>query len=158
MKLKSVLVFIVVIVLFAFAAIAKDEKEYELAFKGDGYFVAMFDPATGDLVFPPPAGFDLLNVSHLGESEVVWELRVVPFTLEFISGTFTITAANGDTLEGDYSDFVLHGTGEYDLDWVFTGGEGRFEGATGTGHTDGLANLLTGYAEFEFSGKVTVPK
>ena len=111
----------------------------------------------GDLVFSPRDGFDLLNVSHLGKSEVAWELRVNPLTYEFLSGTFTITGANGDRLEGYYSDFVL-GDGTYDLDWVFTGGTGRFEGAEGIGHTDGLPDFDNFYAEFEFSGKITVPK
>lgn len=156
MKLKSVLAFIVVIALLAFAAIA-DEKELEIRFKGDGYFEMAFDEETGELVFSPPGGFDLLNVSHLGKSEVAWELRVDPSSFEFRSGTFTITGANGrDCLEGYYSDFVL-GIGEYDLDWVFTGGTGRFEDATGTGHTDGLVDLQTLYAKFEFSGEVTIP-
>ena len=159
MKLKSVLVFSVVIALLPFAAIAdRSEKEFELKFKGDGYFELAFDEGTGDLVFSPIGGFDLLNVSHLGKSEVAWELRVDPVTFEFRSGTFTITGANGrDGLEGYYSDFQL-GVGEYDLDWVFTGGTGRFEGAEGTGHTDGLVDLETLYAKFEFSGAITVPK
>jgi len=133
MKLKSVLVFSVVIALLPFAAIAdRSEKEFELKFKGDGYFELAFDEGTGDLVFSPIGGFDLLNVSHLGKSEVAWELRVDPVTFEFRSGTFTITGANGrDGLEGYYSGFQL-GVGEYDLDWVFTGGTGRFDGAEGT--------------------------
>jgi len=80
----------------------------------------------------------------------------------FRSGTFTITGANGrDGLEGDYSGFVM-GEGTYDLEWDFTGGTGRFEDARSTegtqGHTDGLVDLETGYAEFEFSGEITVPK
>jgi len=159
MKLKSVLVFSVVIALIPFAAIAdRYEKEFEIKFKGDGYFEMVFDEETGELVFTPAGGFDLLNVSHLGKSKVAWELRVDPLTFEFHSGTFTITGANGrDGLEGYFSDFVL-GLGEYDLDWVFTGGTGRFEGAEGTGHTDGLVDLETLYAKFEFSGAITVPK
>jgi hypothetical protein len=159
MKLKSVLVFGMVIAILTSMAIAdRNEKKYDLKFKGDGYFLAEFDPSTGDLVFSPPGGFDLLNVSHLGRSQVAWQLRVDPITFEFRSGTFTITGANGrDGLYGHYSNFVL-GVGEYDLDWAFTGGTGRFEGATGTGHTDGLVDLITGYAEFEFSGQITIPK
>ena len=157
MKLKSVLVFSVVISL-TLVAVAGDTKDYELKFKGSGYFVADLDPATGDLVFSPYGGYDLLDISHLGESVVVWELRVDPLTFEFRSGTFTITGSNGkDTLEGHYSDFQL-GVGEYDLDWAFTGGTGRFGDATGTGHTDGLVDLNPGYAQFEFSGMVTTQR
>ena len=165
MKLKSVFLFSIVVASLTFVAIAGDVKEYELKFKGDGYFVAEFDLATGDLVFSPYGGYDLLDVSHLGESIVVWELRVTPPpgtpedpAFNFRSGTFTITGSNGkDGLEGYYSGFQL-GIGEYDLEWAFTDGTGRFEDAEGTGHTDGLVDLNTGYAEFEFSGMVTVPK
>lgn len=165
MKLRSVLVFSAAIASLAFVAIATDVKEYELKFKDNGYFVSEYDPVTGDLVFAPYGGYDLLDVSHLGESRVVWELRVTPppgseedppFT--FRSGTFTISGANGcDSLEGYYSGFQL-GIGEYDLDWAFTDGTGRFEGASGTGHTDGSVDFDTGYAEFEFFGAVTAPK
>lgn len=48
--------------------------------------------------------------------------------------------------------------GEYDLEWDFTGGTGRFEGAEGTGHTDGLVDLSTAFAQYRFSGTITVPK
>jgi hypothetical protein len=159
MKLRLVLMFSVVIALLSFTAIAdQDVKEFEIKFKGDGYF-DMFIDEDGLLVFTPPGGFDLLNVSHLGKSEVAWTLRVNPLTYEFVDGTFTITGANDrDGLEGHFSNFVL-GIGEYDLDWVFTGGTGRFEGAEGTGHTDGLVDFgPPPYAKFEFSGVVTVPK
>jgi hypothetical protein len=75
---------------------------------------------------------------------------------EFVDGWFTITGANGDGLSGYYSGFVLNlATGDYDLEWAFTGGTGRFLDYTGTGHTDGLANLVTGEAEFEFSGTIS---
>jgi hypothetical protein len=123
-------------------------------------------PDAGDLVFEPAGGFDLLDVSHLGESQVVWELRVTPPWSEdpedppytFRSGTFSITGASGkDSLVGHYGDFVM-GIGTYTLDWIFTGGTGRFDGATGTGHTDGLVDFDTVHAEFEFSGTVTAPK
>ena len=167
MKLKSVLVFSVVIASLTFVAIAGDVKEFDLKFKGGGQFGQYIDD-DGLLVFYPavfvppdqlPHVPDSLNVSHLGLSEVDWEIRVNPSNFpEFVDGWFTITGANGDSLEGDYSGFVLDlVTGEYDLEWDFKSGTGRFEGATGTGHTDGLANLLTGEAEFEFSGEITVP-
>lgn len=167
MKLRSMLLFSVVIASLTFVAVAGDVKEYELKFKGDGYFdMVLPTPEDPDLVFSPSGGFDLLNVSHLGLSTVVWELRLDPGTFAFRSGTFSITGANGtDSLEGDYSGFVFIPddpanpiTGTYDLDWVFTGGTGRFEGATGTGHTDGFPDFSILYAQFEFSGEVSVPE
>ena len=169
MKLKSVLVFSVVIVSLTFVAIAGDVKELDLKFKGEGQFVVEvvdFTEPWYTLSFKPPGGSELLNVTHLGLSEVTWELLVEatnpfdPATFVFDEGTFTISGANGsDSLEGHYSYFYIDPlTGDYDLDWAFTGGTGRFEGAVGTGHTDGLANLATGDAKFEFSGEVTIPK
>jgi len=163
MKLKWVLVLSTAIVLLTSMAIADpDVKELDLKFKGDGYFGVVM--GSTEWVFSPFGGPDLLDVSHLGESQVDWELHVTPPTgnpadpgFDFISGTFTITGANGDSLTGSYSDFQM-GTGTYTLDWLFTDGTGRFEDASGTGHTDGLVDLNSGYAQFEFSGTITVPK
>ena len=157
MKLGRMLVFSVVVVSLTLVAIAApDVKTFQLKFKGDGYFDIY--PEDGDLVFTPRGGFDLLNVSHLGLSQVVWELRVDPEDYTFRNGTFAITGANGqDSLTGHYSHFALVADG-YDLDWVFTGGTGRFEGATGTGHTDGVPDFDNNYAEFAFFGEITVPK
>lgn len=133
----------------------KKPKTIDIKFDGEGYFEVSFDAESGLLVFSPQGGYDLVNISHFGLSRIVWELRVMPVTYAFVDGWFGITGANGrDGLSGVYSDFVL-GVGEYDLDWLFTGGTGRFVSAAGTGHTDGVVDLATGYAEFEFRGTVT---
>ena len=157
MKIKRVLVFSIVIASLTFVAMAGGEKEYELKFKGEGAFDMVVDPDWG-LVYIPPGGFELLDVSHLGESEVAWKLRVLPPPDGEPFGCFTITAANGkDSLEGIYDGFVLNWEeGWYDLEWEFTGGEGKFDGATGRGHTDGLVDFTTGIAKYEFSGEVKV--
>ena len=157
MKPKRILMFSAVIVSLTLVALAAPGvKTFALKFNGEGKFGMYSD---GDLlVFFPYPGPDLLNVSHLGLSEVDWEIRVTP-AFEFVDGWFTITGANGDELTGEYSGFVMDlATGEYDLEWDFKSGTGRFEGATGTGHTDGLSNLVTGEAVFQFSGEITVPK
>jgi hypothetical protein len=162
MKLKSVLLFGVVIVSLTFVAIA-GEKEFEIAFKGEGSFEVVFDEELGKVVYIPPGGFELLNVSHLGKSKVAWKLLVDPPLPGEPFGWFTITGANGrDSLEGIYDGFVITPTspttGTYDLEWFFTGGTGRFDGAEGIGHTDGLVDFGTGEAKYEFSGEVTVPE
>jgi len=170
MKLRRMLVFGVVIVLLTSLAIAdRDVKKVPLKFKGDGYF-DMVPPSTptGDLVFSPAGGFDVLNVlPHLGLSKVEWELRLDPGDFSFRSGTFTITGENGlDGLTGHYSYFLFTPnpedpsmlTGKYVLDWAFTGGTGRFQDATGTGHTDGFPDFGILYAKFKFSATITVPK
>lgn len=175
MKFRSALLFSIVLSLTLMAV--ADEKEYKIAFKGEGQFGSYVDVVGGDVVlvfypavFVPPDQLphvpDSLNVTHLGLSEVDWEIRVTatdfydPSTYVFHSGWFTITGASGDSgLNGYYSDWVLDAaSGDYILDWAFTGGSGKFEGATGTGRTYGHANLATGQAEFEFSGEVAVPE
>jgi hypothetical protein len=150
------LVFSVVIVSLTLVAIAApDVKEFDLKFKGEGAFDVVYDEDLEAWVYIPLGGPELLNVSHLGLSEVEWKLLYVP-PEDPPFGWFKITGANGDSLEGTYDGFELHPTGEYDLDWVFESGTGRFEDATGTGHTDGLVD--GGVAKYQFSGKITVPK
>jgi len=151
MKLKSVLVFSVVIASLAFVAIA-GEKESEIAFKGEGYFCL---DEQGRFI-PCREEGDLLNVSHLGLYDVWYQIYPAGAPGGGF-GPFKITGANGDSLEGYYHNFRL-GPGTYTLDWTFTGDTGRFEGAEGTGHTDGLVDFSTLYAKFEFSGEVTVPE
>jgi hypothetical protein len=164
MKLRSVLLFSVVIALLPIAVIADEEaEELELKFKGEGSFQIVYDEDVGAFVYIPPGGFELLNVSHLGLSKVAWKLLVLPPLPGEPFGWFTITGANRrDSLEGIYDGFVITPTslttGTYDLEWLFTGGTGRFESAEGTGHTDGLVDFETGEAKYEFSGKVTVPE
>ena len=160
MKLRSMLVLSVVVSVPLVVTADPDVKELGLKFTGDGYFAVEYEylgEVLVSMVFSPATGVDLLDVSHLGESEVAWEIRVEPdFT--FIDGWFTITGPNGrGSLVGEYSSFVM-GDGTYTLGWDFTGGTGRFEGADGTGLTNGVVNLGTGYAQFEFSGAITVPK
>lgn len=157
MKLRRMLVFSAVIVSLTLVAIAArpELKEFTLKFKGDGNFI--LDEAKGCFVSSREEG-DLLNVSHLGLSDVWYEIYPGGDPQDPPNfGPFTITGANGDMLKGYYSNFEL-GVGTYVLDWVFTEGTGRFEGATGTGHTDGLVDFETLYAEFEFSGTIYVPK
>jgi hypothetical protein len=58
-----------------------------------------------------------------------------------------------------YGDWILDpGSGDFILAWAFTSGAGKFDVATGTGHTYGNANLATSEAVFEFSGEVKVPE
>ena len=169
MKLRWVLVLSAAIVLLPLVATAdRDVKEFGFKFKGEGSFEVVFDPDVGpegEWVYIPPGGFELLNVSHLGLSKVAWKLRYYPPPEGEPFGWFKITGANGDSLEGIYDGFVVTPddpenptTGTYDLEWDFTGGTGRFEGAEGIGHTDGLVDFVTGEAKYQFSGEITVSK
>jgi hypothetical protein len=74
------------------------------------------------------------------------------------TGTFAITAANGDVLRGDYNGFVPPFTGAeavYIQAMTVTGGTGRFDGADGELHARGLANLVTGAYSQELHGVVS---
>ena len=74
--------------------------------------------------------------SHIGKSIAVGTANLVftsPTGGDLINGAFTITAANGDELNmvGDGT-FLINGLiTEYNLDFTFDGGTGRFAEATG---------------------------
>jgi hypothetical protein len=82
-------------------------------------------------------------------------------TLRF-SGSFTITAANGDTLSGAYAGNITGFLDDVTAVNVFTatvtGGTGRFAGATGTLSGTGQANLATFQESRTFSGTISVPR
>lgn len=76
------------------------------------------------------------------------------------SGTFTMTAANGDTISGTYAGSVVSVVGDvgfYEQDNVITGGTGRFAGASGGFHLSGIANLATLESSQRLSGTVSSP-
>jgi hypothetical protein len=76
------------------------------------------------------------------------------------SGTFTMTAANGDTISGTYAGVVVSVVGDlgfYEQDNVITGGSGRFTGANGEFHLSGIANLATLESSQRLSGTVSSP-
>jgi hypothetical protein len=76
------------------------------------------------------------------------------------SGTFTMTAANGDTISGTYAGVVVSVVGDlgfYEQDNAITGGTGRFAGASGAFHLSGIANLATLESSQRISGSVSSP-
>jgi hypothetical protein len=76
------------------------------------------------------------------------------------SGTFTITAANGDMIDGTYAGQVVGVVGDlafYEQDAVITGGTGRFAGAGGEFHLSGIANLASLESSQLISGTVSSP-
>ena len=74
------------------------------------------------------------------------------------SGSFTITAANGDTLVGDYvggiTGFLDEVTSTNAFTATVTNGTGRFAGSTGTLSGTGQANLATFEESRTFSGTI----
>lgn len=82
------------------------------------------------------------HATHLGKHttayEEVFRLEIIDGKLLVVSdGTFVTTTANGDQLFGTYTNF--RGNGELAFTGVseFTGGTGRFEGASGAKTMEG---------------------
>ena len=82
------------------------------------------------------------QVSQLGRTTLHGELDVL-IGANTVTGTFTFTAANGDTLTGTISGFIPppdpQGNVEFDSAVAFTGGTGRFSGASGSAVTHSVA-------------------
>jgi hypothetical protein len=87
-------------------------------------------------------------VTHLGKSSIRFEALTAftsPTTLVLLGGHFELTAANGDILLAIYTaGHADLAAGTYYLEWEFAGGTGRFQGATGSGTTDGSIDFASG--------------
>lgn len=74
------------------------------------------------------------------------------------SGTFTITAANGDTLTGTYSAVAgapdAAGYGTFSGQLTVTGGTGRFQVASGIIPFSAMANANSGQAAYSLQGSL----
>lgn len=83
------------------------------------------------------------QVSHLGRTRLQGELDVL-IGVGTATGTFTYTAANGDTLTGTVSGIIPppdpQGNDEFDLAVLFTGGTGRFSDASGSALTHSVSH------------------
>jgi hypothetical protein len=100
------------------------------------------------------------HVSHLGPttgSSVHTVDQTVSPALQF--GTNTYIAANGDRLFSTYSGTAsppnVSGVIQFSGTQTFTGGTGRFNGATGSTTVQGQANVFTGIGQFTFSGTIS---
>jgi hypothetical protein len=92
----------------------------------------------------PPAHFEGGGpVTHMGNTTQAGTLMLVPKDARFFygQGSVTITAANGDTVSFDYFGLLDSMTGEGPGTFTFTGGTGRFAGATGGGTFSALIDL-----------------
>ena len=72
------------------------------------------------------------------------------------SGSFTLTAANGDTLFGTSTGLgtVVDGIAYIHETHTVTGGTGRFAGATGTFAAGRVLDLATGIFASSFDGTI----
>lgn len=100
--------------------------------------------------------------SHLGRTTVVQHHCIDPFgpdPLAFSNGRFEATGANGDAVLGIYAGASIPTAEPTELAWIgaweFTGGTGRFAGASGQGDGSGLNNLATGGGTSELTGSIS---
>ena len=76
-------------------------------------------------------------------------------------GTYEFTAANGDTLTADYTEYFaptdVPGVFSDVITATITGGTGRFAGATGSFVSDRVADHVTGIVSDSFEGTISTP-
>jgi hypothetical protein len=121
---------------------APAEEKITLPFQGR--VTATWDNVFNAL-FSPPAHFTGGGpVTHMGDT-----IQSGILTLSFPDqngfapgyGSVTIVAANGDSVSFDFQGILNASTGEGVGAFTFTGGTGRFAGATGQGTFDALIDL-----------------
>jgi len=98
--------------------------------------------------------------TRLGDYSARYRECFDPATGAVTGGSFTLTAANGDSLYGTYAGQASPTDANavaYDDPGVITGGTGRFAGAAGIASTSGVANLATGEYSGTISGSVLRP-
>ena len=133
-SLAAVAIVFVVLTSLAAPLAAGAAPGHEVPFKGSLQGV---DALTFTVPCGPLAPFLLTgtgNATHLGRFTVDFP-HCVNFANGFGSGTFVLTAANGDTVTGTViGQAVLppaNGVLSINETWTITGGTGRFGGATG---------------------------
>jgi hypothetical protein len=99
------------------------------------------------------------GATHLGLYAEAGTLSFTPDpndpTRVLVVGEATFTAANGDELRGVITQASLDlTTGIAIGEFRFTGGTGRFEGASGTAGLTVLQNLITGAFEITANGRI----
>ena len=97
--------------------------------------------------------------TRLGTYSARYRECLDPATGAVTNGTFTLTAADGDTVFGTFSGqsgpTADPGIVTYDDPGVITGGTGRFAGAIGTADTSGHADMATGEYHGVLTGSVS---
>jgi hypothetical protein len=125
------------------------------------------ETGTSGLLGPCETGGGVLDVTGTGHATQLGTFSshyrecLDPATGAVTHGSFTLTAANGDTVFGTYSGQVSPTADPnvivYDDPGVITGGTGRFAGASGSVTQSGVANLATGEYHGTITGSVSRP-
>jgi len=115
---------------------------------------------------PPPSPFFAVSLHASGQASHLGRYTLdVPHRVDTrdgtARGTFVFTAANGDTVSGDFTGasaptatanvFAITETS------TITGGTGRFAGANGSFVTHRTVDLVTGLTSGSFSGSISSP-
>jgi hypothetical protein len=100
------------------------------------------------------------NASHMGRTSAVTTDQLINLQDGTGTATYTLTAANGDTLVVAISALTTNIPGGvmFEGDYTVTGGTGRFEGATGSGSLAGSALFTgpnTGVGSFTLVGTIS---
>jgi hypothetical protein len=79
-----------------------------------------------------------------------------------LTGTNEFTAANGDKLYATHSGVSgvpdANGSVTFSGEYVFTGGTGKYQSASGSADLTGTANIPTGKGQFSLEGKIILKK
>lgn len=86
------------------------------------------------------------NALHMGNMTYHTEQCVNPTNGQITAGVLVLTAANGDEIHGTFSGQAQSAEGESHVlaDFVFTGGTGRFEHATGEAEMTAVLDVHLG--------------
>ena len=139
------------------AALAGDQIPFRGSDLG-GFAIVGTCPGTDPIVLTDDWGSG--EGTHLGRYSFRASECVNLASFAVTNGSFTITAANGDTVRGSYAGQAAAVQGSpcditYDVQGPVTGGTGRFQGATGHLRWKGFANLCAGTLGDEISGTIS---
>ena len=135
---------------------SSDSQTAELPFKGDlegTQSVTLLDPPFGQV-----AGQATGNGTHLGKFAVQFP-HIVNFATSTGVGTYTFTAADGDTLTANFTGQAQPGPITSIVEEaVITGGTGRFAGATGSFTVRRLFDRNAGTTTGSFTGTLSIAR
>ena len=135
-------------------AIAADQVPFSASFGTE--FTSEFVPPFYLRVFVTGEG----NARHMGRTSAVTTDQLINLQDGTGTATYTLTAANNDTLVVALSVLQsnIPGGVSFEGDYTVTGGTGRFEGATGSGFIAGSALFTgpnTGVGSFTLVGTIS---
>jgi len=137
-------------------AIAADQVPFNASFTTE--FTTEFVPPFYLRVFVTGEG----NASHMGRTSAVTTDQLINLTDGTGTATYTLTAANTDTVLVAISahNTNIPGGVMFEGDYAVTGGTGRFDGATGSGFIAGSAfntGPNAGVGSFSLAGTISHP-